>query len=240
MLFAVRMLLLSVHFVVASLINLLIGLCRPFNPDNTRLCARVYALPAMKILGIRVVTDAPLLLDHARPAVIVANHLSNYDMFVFGGAVPRRTVSLGKKSLKWIPLFGQIYWLAGNVLLDRGNPQAAKRAMVTLTDTLRLKDMSIWVFPEGTRGHGRGLGPFKKGAFQMAIDAGLPILPICASQYLRHWQLNRWHSGTIVLRALPPIPTAGMTREDLPALIADCHARMAACVAELDREAAAA
>lgn len=235
MLFAVRMLLLSVHFVVASLINLLIGLCRPFNPDNTRLCARVYALPALKILGVRVVNDVASLRNHARPAVIVGNHLSNHDLFVFGSVVPARTVSLGKKSLKWLPLFGQIYWLAGNVLLDRGNAHAAKRAMTSLTQTMHQRDLSIWVFAEGTRSHGRGLGPFKKGAFQMAINAGAPIVPICASQYVNHWKLNRWHSGTIYLRALPPIPTTGLTLQDMPALMATCHARMAECIAELDR-----
>lgn len=237
MLFFLRMLLLAVHFVIASVVGLLIGLCRPFNPDNSRWCARVYGVPAMLILGLRVKLEDDTVRDHQRSAVIVANHISNYDLMVFGLTVPKRTVSLGKKSLKWIPLFGQLYWLAGNVLVDRGNAVKAKRAMLTTTDTLQHKDISLWVFAEGTRGHGKGLQPLKKGAFLMAINAGVPIIPICSNNYVRGMRLSRWHSGNVIIRSLPPIPTTGMTSADVPALMADCQARMAACIDELDREA---
>jgi 1-acyl-sn-glycerol-3-phosphate acyltransferase len=237
MLLVLRVLLLCVHILVASLIGLAIGLLRPFNPDNSRLCARVYGVPALWIMGVKVIKDADSLLNHQRPAVIVANHISNHDLFTFGCVVPVRTVSLGKKSLKWVPLFGQLYWLAGNVLIDRGNAIQAKAAMETTTDTLQHKDMSLWVFAEGTRGHGKGLGPFKKGAFQMAITAGVPIVMVAANNYVRKLNLNRWHSGTVILRSLPPVSTAGMTLDDMPALMTDCHARMKSLVEALDHEA---
>ena len=237
MLFLLRVLLLSVHFVVASLLGLLVSLLRPFNPDNSRLAARIFALPAIKILGVKIHMEADLVLEHRRPAVIVANHISNHDLFVFGRAVPPRTVTLGKRSLRWIPIFGQLYWLAGNVLIDRGNATQAKKAMQTITDTLLHRDMSIWVFAEGTRGHGKGLGPLKRGAFQMAIAAGVPIVPLCVNNYVRGLRLNRWRSGCIEIRALPPIPTTGLTNEDVPALMAECRTRMLACIDELDRRA---
>jgi 1-acyl-sn-glycerol-3-phosphate acyltransferase len=237
MLLTLRMLLLSMHFVVASLLGLLVSLCRPFNPDNSRIAARIYALPALRILGIRHRRQIDLVLNHQRPAVIVANHLSNYDLFVFGPAVPERCVTLGKTSLKWIPLFGQLYWLAGNVLIERGNAAQAKKAMLTTTDALQNKDVTIWVFAEGTRGHGKGLAPLKKGAFQMAINAGVPIIPLCANNYVRTLNLNRWRSGEVAMRALPPIPTAGLTLDDMPALMDKVHAQMKACIDELDREA---
>lgn len=237
MLFILRSLLLAIHFVIASVIGLLIGLCRPFNPDNSRLCARVYALPALRIMGIKVVLEVGDLIEHRRPAVIVANHLSNYDLFVFGRIVPERTVSLGKTSLKWIPLFGQLYWLAGNVLIDRGNAIRAKQSMLDLTDTLQHKDMSIWVFVEGTRSHGKGLGPFKKGAFQMAINAGVPIVPVVSNTYVRQVKLGRWNNGEIILRSMPPIPTAGLTLDDVPALMERCRQQMLDMIETLDREA---
>ncbi len=237
MLFFLRMLLLCVHFIAASLLGLLISALRPFNPDNSRLAARIYALPALRILGLKVRMETEAVLGHERPAVIVANHISNYDLFVFGPAVPQRTVTLGKKSLRWIPFFGQLYWLAGNVLIERGNAAQAKKAMLTTTDALQHQDVSIWVFAEGTRGHGRGLGPLKKGAFQMAINAGVPIVPLCVNNYVRGMRLNRWHSGQVAMRALPPIPTTGLTQADLPALMARCHAEMLACIDELDRQA---
>ncbi len=237
MLFVLRVLLLAVHFVLASVVGLLIGLCRPFNPDNSRLCARVYALPALRIMGCDVRLDIGDLIDHARPAVIAANHLSNNDLFVFGRMLPKRTVSLGKKSLKWLPLFGQLYWLAGNVMVDRGNAAQAKKAMQTTTDTLQHKDMSLWVFVEGTRSHGKGLGAFKKGAFLMAINAGVPIIPVCVNNYTRGMSLNRWRSTRVIIRALAPIPTQGMTPDDLPQLMDACHAQMRDCIDALDREA---
>ena len=240
MLITLRMLLLCVHFVLASLLGLLLCICRPFNPDNTRLCAKLYALPALKILGVRTVLDMQSLHGVPRPAVIVANHLSNYDLFVFGQVVPPRTVSLGKKSLKWVPLFGQLFWLAGNVLIDRGNAHKARQAMLTTTDTLQHKDTSIWVFPEGTRNLGKELLPFKKGAFHMAIAAGVPIVQVCVSNYINHMRLNRWNSGRILIRSLPPIPTAGLTVDDIPALIEQCQAQMRECIDGLDRQLQAA
>ena len=237
MLFLIRMLLLGVHLAVACIVGLLIGLARPFNPDNSRLCGRVFAVPAMWILGMKVKVEADSALHHRRSAVLVANHLSNYDLMTFGLVVPERTVSLGKKSLKWIPLFGQLYWLAGNVLVDRGNAIQAKKAMLTTTDTLQHRDISLWVFAEGTRGHGKGLQPFKKGAFLMAINAGVPIIPVCANNYVRGLNLNRWVSGHLIIRSLAPIATKGLGTDDLPALMAQCHAQMSACIEELDREA---
>lgn len=240
MLYAVRMLLMAVHFLVVGVLGMLVGLLRPFNPDNSRLCARLYAVPALRILGLRLEMDAEGLMRHPRSFVIVANHQSNYDLFVLGRLVPPRTVTLGKKSLKWIPLFGQIYWLAGNVLINRGNAVQAKQAMLTTTDTLQHRDTSIWVFAEGTRNLGQGLLPFKKGAFQMAINAGVPIIPLCASTYKQGMRLNRWRSGTVKVRSLPPIATAGLSLEDMPALMARCRAEMQECIQALDREIEAA
>ena len=234
MLFLLRMLGMGVHFILAGTLGLLLGICRPFNPDNSRLCARLYSLPALRLLRLQLRTQVKPLLEHAEPCVIVANHQSNYDLYVLGAVVPRRTVSIGKKSLKWVPFFGQLYWLAGNVLLDRGNAIRAKRAMLTTTDTLKHQDTSIWVFPEGTRNLGQGLLPFKKGAFQMAIAAGVPIIPVCVSTYVKHMRLNRWNSGRILIRSLPAIPTAGLSQDDLPQLLESCRTQMQQCIEAMD------
>ncbi|UUQ66005.1 1-acylglycerol-3-phosphate O-acyltransferase [Pseudomonas fuscovaginae UPB0736] len=240
MLFLLRMLLMGLHFIVAGVIGVLLGLCRPFNPDNSRLCARLYAWPAMRILGLRVQAEAESLLEKQQSCVVIANHQSNYDLFVFGNVVPRRTVCIGKKSLKWVPLFGQLFWLSGNVLIDRGNARKARQSMLTTTETLRHKDTSIWVFPEGTRNLGEDLLPFKKGAFQMAIAAGVPIVPVCVSSYIKQMRLNRWNSGEVLIRSLPAIPTAGLTLDDIPMLIAQCREQMRECIASMDRQLQAA
>ena len=236
MLFLLRMLLMSLHFMFAGVLGVLIGICRPFNPDNSRLCARLYARPAMKILGLKVTSDVDSLRDKPGTCVVIANHQSNYDLFVLGNVVPHRTVCIAKKSLKWVPLFGQLFWLAGNVLIDRGNAHKARRAMLTTTRTLQHEDTSIWVFPEGTRNFGKGLLPFKKGAFHMAIAAGVQIVQVCVSNYVTHMKLNRWNSGEVLIRSLAPIPTAGLTTEDVPALMQACQAQMDECIAAIDRE----
>ncbi len=234
MLLVLRLFLLGVHFIVAGLTNLVLGVLRPFHPNNSRLFGRVYSLPALRILGLHCELQVAELDKLTGPCVIVVNHQSNFDLFVLGCVVPHRTVTIGKTSLRWIPLFGQIYWLAGNVLIERGNAMKAKAAMLKTTAALQERKMLIWVFPEGTRNLGQGLLPFKKGAFQMAIAAGVPIVPICCSNYKRTMRLNRWHSGNLRIRALPPVSTVGMTLDDMPVLMERCREQMVTCIAELD------
>ncbi len=234
MLQTLRLVLIGLHFLVAAIVNFLICFSRPFNPDNSRLCGWVYSVPALRILGLTMKLDTAGMLSQPNPFVVVANHQSNWDLWVLGCSVPRRTVSLGKKSLKWVPFFGQIYWLAGNILIDRGNAHKAKQAMLKTTDVMLHQDTSIWVFPEGTRNLGQGLLPFKKGAFQMAINAGVPIVPLVCSNYKSTMRLNRWHSGHIVIKTLDPISTQGLTLDDMPALMERCREQMLACLSELD------
>jgi 1-acyl-sn-glycerol-3-phosphate acyltransferase len=96
------------------------------------------------------------------------------------------------------------------------------------------------MFAEGTRNLGKGLLPFKKGAFQMAIAAGVPIIPVCVSSYARDMRLNSWNAGDVMIRSLAEIPTAGLTQDDMPQLIETCHAQMKACIEQMDQQLAAA
>jgi 1-acyl-sn-glycerol-3-phosphate acyltransferase len=240
MLYLLRIVLLGVHFLVAGAINLVIVLLQPFDRRNSARCGRVYSLPALRLLGVQATLQDQTLCAQTTPCIIVANHQSNYDLFMLGCVVPPRTVTIGKKSLRWIPIFGQIFWLAGNVLIKRGNAAQAKDAMLKTTDTLQNDNTSIWVFVEGTRNLGKGLLPFKKGAFQMAINAGVPIVPLCCNTYKNSLRLNRWRSGQLIIRTLPAIPTTGLTLDDMPALMERCRDQMVACIATLDTEVAAA
>jgi 1-acyl-sn-glycerol-3-phosphate acyltransferase len=238
MLFTLRILLMGILFIFASALGLIVGICRPFNPDNSRLYALFYSIPAQRILRLSLIADVKGLLEHQRPCVIVANHQSNYDLFVVGRVVPPRTVTIGKHSLKWLPIFGPMFWLGGNVLINRNDPALARQSMLATTETLRHKDTSIWVFVEGARNMGKGLMPFKKGAFQMAIAAGVPIIPVCVSNYARDMRLNRWNAGTVMIRSLPPLPTEHLTLDDMPQLIDTCRERMEACINQMDEQLA--
>lgn len=230
----IRVLLLALHFVIASFIGLLIGILRPFHPTNSRWCARIYSSLAMPILGVKREVENWDTLNDNRPCIVVCNHQSNWDLFIVGGIVPDRTVSLGKKSLKLLPIFGQLYWLAGNVLIDRGNPKQAKEAMELTKQALTEKNTSIWIFPEGTRNQGKNLLPFKKGAFVTAIHAGVPIVPVCCSSYLDHFELGQLNNGTAKLKVLPPVSTEGLTQKDAAQLMQKVEADMLATIQKLD------
>lgn len=236
MLYAVRLVLLGLHFIAVGLLGLLLGLCRPFHPDNTRLFARLYSLPARRVLGVKVEAQVDSLNAQPPGFVMVANHQSNYDLFLLGGIVPPRTVAVGKKSLGLIPLFGQLFWLGGNILVNRENAREARRSLQLTSKTLRDRSTSIWIFPEGTRNGTDELLPFKKGAFHMAIDAGVPIVPVCISRYRRTLRLGRWRSGQVRVRALAPIATQGLTHKDTAELLQRCRAQMQQTIDELDHE----
>ena len=235
MLYLLRMLLLALHFLAVGVLGLAIGLCRPFNPDNSRLFARLYSRPGTWLLRIKVKAEVGPLWDQPPGCVIVANHQSNFDLFVLGQVVPQRTVAIGKKSLGGIPLFGQLFWLGGNVLVDRNNAYQARKALQKTTRVLQ-NDTSIWIFPEGTRNAGEQLLAFKKGAFHMAIEAGVPIVPVCVSRYARRLSLNSWRRRTVIVRSLPPIATAGLTQQDLPALVEQCRVQMQQCIERMEGE----
>ncbi|AXO89233.1 1-acylglycerol-3-phosphate O-acyltransferase [Pseudomonas parafulva] len=235
MLYLLRMLVLGLHFLLVGAVGLLIGLCRPFNPDNSRLFARLYSVPAAWFMRLQVKAEVGPLWDQPPGCVIVANHQSNYDLFILGQVVPRRTVAIGKKTLGWIPLFGQLFWLGGNVLVDRKNAYQARKALQTTTRILR-DGTSIWIFPEGTRNPSEQLLAFKKGAFHMALEAGVPIVPVCVSRYTQRLNLNSWRRRTVIVRSLPPIATRGLSQQDLPALMEQCRTQMQQCIDHMEQE----
>lgn len=236
MLFIVRLIAMLLYFLVVAALGLLLCLVRPFNPDNSRLIARWYSWGGLKLLGLRVEAEGLEQFNKADTYVVVANHQDNLDLFVLGNYLPRRTVSVGKKSLLWIPVFGIMYWLAGNVLIDRGNRQRAMDAMGAVVTALRERNTRIWIFPEGTRSRGRGLLPFKKGAFHTAIQAGVPVVPVCVSTYAGKADFSRLRSGTVRIKVLAPISTEGLTTADVPALMERCRDQMQAELAELDQQ----
>ena len=235
MLLAIRIVLVLIYFFVIAFLGTLMCLFRPFNPDNTPLCGRMFSWGGIKLMGIKLVLEGREQLNDWQPSIVVANHQSNLDLFVMGSSVPPRTVTIGKKSLKFLPLFGQVYWLAGNILIDRSKRMQSINTMTQIAEAIHSENTSIWVFPEGTRNSGKTLLPFKKGAFYMAMNANVPIVPICASSYMSHINLNRWRAGTIVVKILPPIPTAGLESDQLGTLITETQTLMQDTIVALNQ-----
>lgn len=229
-----RYFLLACHFVLSSLVGFIIIIFRPFHHSNSRILAQIYSQIGRRIIGVKIVHHNAEYMQNHDPCVVVANHQSNWDLFIVGSIVPKRMVSLGKKSLKWMPFFGQVYWLGGNILVDRGNRKKAMEAMETTKQALTSKDTSIWFFAEGTRNHGKNMLPFKKGAFVTAVNAGVPILPVCTSSYLDGFSLDNLKNGTSHIKVLAPIDTKNLTLDDVDQLIVDTHLAMMNGIQEMD------
>lgn len=218
---------------VLSCLALVMYLARPFNPDNNRLMGWGLARMGRCLLGMKRPLYGAENMPKDRPTVVIANHQHNDDLFVLGDLLPPRTVTVGKSALVWTPFFGQVFWLGGNIILNRSRSRKAVAVMQATSDAINNQRKSIWVFPEGTRSRGRGLGKFKKGAFHTAIAAGAPITMVCVAEY--HGKTRGLLGGRepVPVRILPPVETQGLTNQDVPELIARCHEQMSEAIAGL-------
>jgi len=188
------------------------------------------------ILRIELELRNKEILDSVSPAVIISNHQDNLDIFPGVYALPERTVTIGKKSILYIPFFGLFFWLSGNILIDRKNKKRAFETMDTAANAIKDKKISVWIMPEGTRSKGRGVLPFKKGAFVTAIKAQVPIVPIAISSYTKHLKIGKWNSGKIIVQVLPPISTAGLTVDDVERILNQSYHSIKDTVQALDNE----
>ncbi|MBX7160911.1 MAG: HAD-IB family hydrolase [Acidimicrobiia bacterium] len=175
--------------------------------------------------GVKVrVVGEEHLWSH-RPAVFIFNHQSNYDSVVICKLLRRDLTAVGKKELRSNPLIGPAFAFAGVVFIDRGDRAKAIAALEPVVDTLR-NGTSVVIAPEGTRQVTPRPGPFKKGAFVMAMRAGVPIVPIVLANTLD--VLPRGSAvvrpATVDVAVLPPIPTDGWTHDGLDDRIAEIHA----------------
>jgi len=156
--------------------------------------------------------------DPRHPYVVVSNHESFVDMLLISH-LPWEMKWLSKESMFKIPLVGWLMYMAGDVKLIRGNKQSIVSAMKGCDDRLE-KRVSVMLFPEGTRTRDGSLGEFKDGAFRIAIDHQLPILPLVVNGTREALQAGSWKMNVTEaeVRVLAPIPTEGMTKADVAEL----------------------
>ncbi|OOR98935.1 1-acyl-sn-glycerol-3-phosphate acyltransferase [Haemophilus paracuniculus] len=235
MLKILRIIVVAFLAMVISLVGTVYALVRLRNPSSVGVIARMYS--AMHpLLGFKLIRRPRE--EFNQPAIYIANHQNNYDMVSISSMVPPRTVTIGKKSLIWIPFFGLVYWATGNIFINREKRSSAISTMNKVGEIIQQRQISVWMFPEGTRSRGRGLLPFKTGAFHTAINAGVPIVPIVCSTLHNKIDLNRWDNGIVICETLDPIETSGYNRENIKDLIDKCHAIMQAKIEQLDQEVA--
>jgi putative phosphoserine phosphatase/1-acylglycerol-3-phosphate O-acyltransferase len=138
----------------------------------------LFADVSSALIGLKLVVRGEENLWLRRPAVFVFNHQSKADVVIMARLLRRDITGVGKKEIRNIPLIGKTMELAGTVFIDRANAASAIEAMQPLVDALRNEGKSVVIAPEGTRSVSPRLAPFKKGAFHLAMQAGVPMVPI--------------------------------------------------------------
>lgn len=192
-----------------------------------------YADLSNALTGVEMQVEGEQNLWSHRPGVFIFNHQSGLDPLLMARLLRRDVVGVAKQELKDTPVLGQLMQLAGTVFIERGNHEKALESLHSAEDAVR-RGLSIVIAPEGTRSATKRLGPFKKGAFRMAMATGVPIIPVVLKNALdalpRHGVIVR--PATVEVVVLPPIPTDDWTLENMNERIAEIHERYRTILAE--------
>ncbi|OTA99168.1 hypothetical protein M426DRAFT_76528 [Hypoxylon sp. CI-4A] len=168
------------------------------------------------------VIDPKRHLETVRPAVFIGNHQSELDVLMLGCMFPKYCSVTAKKMLKNVPILGWFMSLSGTIFIDRKNSKDAREAMAGAAREIQSRKQSVYMFPEGTRSYSKepDLLPFKKGAFHLAVQAGVPIVPVVVANYSHVLYIKNlvFKSGKIPIKVLDPIPTTGLKAEDVDEL----------------------
>ncbi len=176
---------------------------------------------ALALGGVELDVVGEQRLWESRPAVFIWNHRNIFDAQIVGNLVRRDFGAVAKKELERVPLFAAASRFMHIAFVDRSDSRAAIESLKPATELLR-KGVSMVVAPEGTRSGGRTVAPFKKGAFRMAMEAGVPIVPIVIrnADDVGSRDSGVMRPATVDVAVLPPIPVTDWTLEDLDERIA--------------------
>ncbi len=152
--------------------------------------------------------------------IIAPNHQGNADILALVTTLPPRFRWVIKRELLKIPMFGWALGATGAISLNRADRQQSVRSLKDGVSKLA-GGWSVLIYPEGTRTADGNLQPFKKGAFMMAVQTGIPILPVTCNGAFKILPKKTivFHPGHVTLTVGDPIPTEGLTEEDVPELM---------------------
>lgn len=170
---------------------------------------RCFAFLMALATGIRFeIQDPHNVLSTVRPAVFVGNHQTELDVLMLGAMFPRHCSMTAKSSLKKTPFLGWFMTLSGAIFINRTKTNDAREAMARAATEMRERQQSVYLFPEGTRSYSKEpeLLPFKKGAFHLAVEGQVPIVPCVVANYSHVLWIKGlvFRSGTIPIRGKTP------------------------------------
>jgi 1-acyl-sn-glycerol-3-phosphate acyltransferase len=181
----------------------------------------------LRIAGVRTRAEG---LENIPPGtcLFAANHVSNTDPPAIVGAIPRRVAILLKKSLLSIPIVGPAFRMGDFVAVDRENAEDALGSIQLAVQRART-GLSFLAFPEGTRSRDGRLQPFKQGVFRMAIQAGIPIVPVACAGAHKILPRDKFSikPGEMVVRFCPAIDAAAFQASEKGELARQVHAAIA-------------
>jgi len=191
--------------------------------DALNFSVSVFADTASALIGLNLKVKGEHHLWSHRPAVFIFNHQSNVDMVIIARLLRRDITGVGKREIRDMPIIGRVMEAAGVVLIDRRNSASAIEAMTPLVDAMRVEGKSVCLSPEGTRAPTIKLSTFKKGAFHLAMQAGVPIVPIVIqnSGDVQPKGDMLYHPGTVEVEVLPPVDTSEWSADTIDKHVAD-------------------
>jgi len=216
----VRLLLLALNTLVIASTVTLIGLFERDCKVGYKF-AQQWMLFNLWFSNVQVKVSGLENLDPKRQYIFMSNHRSAADIVAIGVALWAFQIRfVAKKELLRVPVFGWGLWAMRNIIIDRRNHVQAVRSYAVAGERIR-RGISVVVFPEGTRGEGGDLLPFKKGGFVLAIETATPIAPIAVvnTETVMPKRSLRIESGVIEVRIGKPIETAGVAYKERDQLV---------------------
>mgnify|MGYP002662308643 CR=1 FL=1 len=228
MLYIFRLIITVIYSILVCVFGSIYCLFSPRNPKHVATFGHMFGRLA-PLFGLKVECRKPADAESYGNAIYIANHQNNYDMVTASNIVQPPTVTVGKKSLLWIPFFGQLYWLTGNLLIDRNNRTKAHGTIAEVVNHFKKRRISIWMFPEGTRNRTDApLLEFHAGSLKIAEKAQCPIVPMTIANAE---QIFEAHSPCIrktkvIIEYGEPIETKNLDRTQQKALTSQVVARI--------------
>ena len=211
-------------FLILAVAHLIYCPFFPRNRDNTYVLAPLFYWLSYFATGIWVEAEGTEYIESYDGGYILAsNHQSALDTHCIARIWPHRAIIMMKKSLMYVPFFGWAAYLSGHEFIERssGGSNSVRDHMNQINERIKTEKLRVVVFPEGTRNRDSDqMLPFKKGGFHMAQQSQSPIVPVCISNVRNIYSKKNWLflRGTLKVRVLAPIPTVGLTADDVSVL----------------------